>query len=128
MLDTPPTPPEKVTLYAAGLLSKWGFMDGDELDWLWEFDIKDKHAVLCAVVRQKLLPALKQAVEVEEICTIHNPIRARTVDGKDVTHLHYTASNCEDMLTPASIDLTGAEVLAIARSLPANAKVSNSRV
>ena len=84
--------------------------------------MRDEHAVLCAVVRQKLLPALAQKVEVEEISTIHNPIRARTVDGTDVTHLHYDSSlRTEGLLTPASVDVTGAEVLAIARALTANA-------
>lgn len=119
--DQPTQPPETVTLFADGLLSKWGFSDGDILEWLFDFGDHDRHAVLCAVVRQKLIPALAQKVEVEEISTIHNPIRARTVDGKDVTHMHYdSALRTEGMLTPASVDVTGAEVLAIARSLSAN--------
>lgn len=122
-----PEPPETVTLFADGLLSKWGFCDGDLLDWLYEFGEHDEHAVLCAIVRQKLLPALAQKVEVEEISTIHNPIRARTVDGKDVTHLHYDSSlRTEGLLTPASVDVTGAEVLAIARALSANTKGSRA--
>lgn len=124
--DQPPKPPETVTLFADGLLSKWGFCDGDLLEWLYEFGKHDRHAVLCAVVRQKLLPALAQKVEVEEISTIHNPIRARTVDGKDVTHMHYdSAIRTEGLLTPASVDVPGAEVLAIARALSANPKVSH---
>lgn len=116
--DSPPQPPETVTLFASGLLSKWGFDDGDLLDWIYEFGDFDRHAVLCAVVRQKLLPALTQKVDVQEIVTIHNPIRARTVDGKDVTHMHYdSALRTDDLLTPASVNLTGAEVLAIARTI-----------
>lgn len=115
-----PEPPETVTLFADGLLSKWGFSDGDLLDWLYEFGVHDKHAALCAVVRQKLLPALAQKVEVEEIGTCHNPIRARTVDGVYVTNLWYDAANEKKLLTPDSVTVTCAEVLAIARSLPAN--------
>lgn len=117
-----PEPPETVTLFAYGLLSKWGFCDGGELDWLFDFGIRDKHAVLCAVVRQKLLPALAQKVEVEEISTCHNPIRARTVDGKDVTNLWYDAAFEKKLLTPDSVTVTGAEVLAIARAISANEK------
>lgn len=115
-----PEPPETVTLFAEGLLSKWGFSDGDLLDWLYEFGVRDKHTVLCAVVRQKLLPALAQKVEVEEIGTCHNPIRARTVDGVDVKNLWYDAAYEKKLLTPDSVTVTGAEVLEIARSLPAN--------
>ncbi len=118
--DHPPEPPETVTLFARGLLSKWGFCDGDILNWLYEFGEHDKHAVLCAIVRQKLLPALAQKVEVVEISTIHNPIRARTVDGKDVTGLWYDADFEKELLTPAFVDVTGEEVLAIARTLSAN--------
>lgn len=121
--DCEPVPPEMVTFFTESLLSKWGFSDGDLLDWLYEFGIRDKHAVLCAVVRQKVLPALAQRVEVDEIGTCHNPIRARTVDGKDVTHMHYDAVlHTKGMLTPESVDVTGAEVLEIARSIPVIAR------
>lgn len=124
MTDIPQTPPETITLFSAGLLSKWGFSDGDLLKWLRKFGDYNHRAVLCAVVRQKLLPALTQKVEVEEIGTIHNPIRARTVDGENVTHMHCDSTRCtEGIFTPASVDVTGEEVLAIARSLPANEKV-----
>lgn len=120
MFDQTPTPPETVTPHSASLLSKWGFGDGDQLDWLAEHGDFDHDKTLCALVRRKLLPALTQKVEVEEISTIHNPIRARTVDGVDVTHLHYDGEWHAEMLTPESVDVPGAEVLAIAREVSAN--------
>jgi hypothetical protein len=51
----------------------------------------DWHQVLCALVRQHLLSALAEhhAIEVVEIGTIHNPIRATVVDGVDVEDCWY---------------------------------------
>lgn len=68
------------TLFASGLLSKFGFSDGDLLD-DYAFDEVlpedlSRHVPLIAAVRKYLLPALDSRVEVEEIDTIHNPIRA----------------------------------------------------
>jgi hypothetical protein len=40
--------------------------------------------LLCRIVREYILPQLKNQVEVEEICTIHNPIRVVRVDGRPV--------------------------------------------
>lgn len=76
-------------LFSDGLLSKWGFTDGDvpdELDdWLNERgvdpDPSSWRLALCVLVRERLLPALDQAVEAMDIDTIHNPIRATVVDG-----------------------------------------------
>jgi hypothetical protein len=84
---------ETVHLFSQGLLSKWGFSDGDVLDDpLWdEADRRgddprghDEHAVLIRAVREYLLPRLDQSVEVETTSTIHNPIRATKVDGVEV--------------------------------------------
>lgn len=84
-----------LTLYSFGLLSKWGFSDGDcpdEIeDYLDEIDApypapKDWHTALRKLVREHLLPALAEhhTIEVYDIDTIHNPIRARTVDGHEI--------------------------------------------
>lgn len=109
-----------ILLFSAGLLSKWGFKDGDLLyDLLWEHDMRDgdlAHAVLCVVVRERLLPALDQAVEVQEIGTIHNPIRARTVDGVDVTGEWHSVEH-HTPLTPTSVAVPKADILAIARRI-----------
>ena len=115
--DHNPEPPKTVTLFSAGLLSKWGFCDGDLLEWLSEFGRFDRRDVLCAVVRAKLIPVLKQTVEIEEVVTIHNPIRVRTVNGVNVTEMHYSADAGDNVLTPASVDVSGEEVLRIAREI-----------
>lgn len=71
---------------AQGLLSKFGFWDGDMLDdFLWGVDLYDalpdddygvKHRLIVAVVKQHLLPLLNPGIEVDVFCTCHNPIRA----------------------------------------------------
>lgn len=82
-----------VILSADGLMSKWGFGDGDMPDdvWdhLWESGEHDLnwHAVLRILVRRYLLPALEEAgheVTVYDIETIHNPIRAEMIDGIEI--------------------------------------------
>ena len=83
-----------VTLDADSLSSKFGFCDGDVLD-DWRYSLGDdmvrglvakpgtktaslgfEHALLSNLVREHLLPALPHAVEVYDICSCHNPIRA----------------------------------------------------
>ena len=78
-----------LTLFSESLFSKWGFWDGDQL-----YEWKEQHVIpgmelscadlLVAAVEAYLLPALKQNVEVEWLCTVHNPIRAMAVDGVKV--------------------------------------------
>lgn len=84
---------ETVSLFSEDLLSKWGFWDGDILnEVLWDRALEegvkpmggDHHAVLVRAVREYLLPVLDQDVEVYEIVTSHNPIRASSVDGVEV--------------------------------------------
>ena len=113
-----------VRLWSDGLLSKWGFDDGDVLDditYQWSIDglpeaqVRD-HDLLTAAVFQLLLPRLDQVVGVQEIITIHNPIRAATVDGTDVTGL-WLDPNAESMLTPAFVDVSESELRAIAARL-----------
>lgn len=102
---------ESLTLRSECLLSKWGFGDGHEpdelLDELDERDIpypEDWHAVLRTLVTQHLVPALDQDVEVVEIETNHNPIRARTVDGVDVEDQWYEV-DATTRLTPDHVDV-----------------------
>lgn len=109
-------PPEVVQLNSFCLLSKWGFSDGDLLSWLYRFGHPNHHAVLVELVRKKLIPALDQEVEIQIIETIHNPCRAKTVDGVDVTRWHYE-SDCPVKLSPAWVIVSGAEVLAVAEAL-----------
>jgi len=115
--DNTPTVPEEVQLNSADLLSKWGFGDGEWIDWLKEFGTFDTSAVLVELVRRKLIPALDQKVEIEvHYSTNHNPCRAKTVDGEDVVKWH-TEADCPVKLTPEWIVVPGAEVLALAREM-----------
>jgi hypothetical protein len=83
-----------LVLWADSLCSKWGFGDGDAPeaveDW-WEesgrgYADLDWHPILIRLVRSYLLTALAQHhnVQVYEISTIHNPIRAEVIDGHPV--------------------------------------------
>ncbi len=81
-------------LQSACLLSKYGFGDGDipndlmdalEARGLLYSDCEDYwHSALARLVREDLYPVLDQKVELVDIKTNHNPIRALTVDGVDV--------------------------------------------
>ena len=114
-----------LTLFSDGLLSKWGFGDGDNPD-SW-YDYCDDHGIdsaqiawrplLCQLVHRYLLPVLDQNVTVIEISTIHNPIRAETVDGIDVTGCWY--EDCGPSLTPERVEIPFEEVLRVARETTA---------
>lgn len=81
-------------LSSASLLSKYGFSDGDMPDHVWDridelgipYADVDWHPVLRKLVHRYLLPELAKHHEVviEEIETIHNPIRAFRVDGVEI--------------------------------------------
>lgn len=110
---------DSLTLISEGLLSRWGFNDGDVpdiyLDWCDDHGHPypdDWHTVLRALVRTRLVPALDQRVELVEIETNHNPIRAVTVDGQDVIELWYR-SEPGLTLTPEDVVVPYADVLAI---------------
>jgi len=124
MFEETPELPETVHLFTESLLSKWGFHDGDQLDWLWSHHRKyDKHAVLIECVKRKMLPALTQKVEIREIGCCHNPCRAGTVDGVDVTHLWYDPDlKLDPPLSPDFVVMTGAEIVAIAEELRRNSE------
>ena len=113
-------------LWSGDLLSKYGFNDGDEpdtwLDWCDEQGIDynapnwDWHGTLRRLVREHLLPKLDQHVEVYDIDTIHNPIRARTVDRAEIDD---RADHPDGTLTPESVEVSYSEVLRIAREVSA---------
>ncbi|MFE7236099.1 hypothetical protein ACFVAF_36905 [Streptomyces sp. NPDC057596] len=109
----------RLTLFSSDLLSKWGFNDGDDPDdWL---DYCEAHGVdynqvdfpLVQLVRHYLLPKIKQQLTVVEVETSHNPIRAETVDGKDVTEVWFGRAP-EPTLTPEAVDVPMADVLRLA--------------
>lgn len=91
------TQPPTLTLFTESLFSKWGFNDGDlvgdfllehlEDDLLDGYSKVDEHRALRFLVRAYLLPALAAGgadVEVYDIETIHNPVRARAVNGVEL--------------------------------------------
>ena len=127
LFDDSPSAPETVQLNSASLLSKWGFGDGDDLNWLFEFGDFDKHATLVELVRRKLLPILDQKVEIEVINTCHNPCRARTVDGENVTKWHYEL-NPPIKLTPKWVIVSGADVLNLAQELAREGSAHDSEI
>lgn len=113
----------KLVLRSDCLLSKWGFNDGDEpdywLDWCDEQGIDYNargwhwHTTLRRLVRKYLAPKLDQRVELVDIETTHNPIRAETVDGVEVDW--YAASPIT--LTPDHVEIPFPEVLRVAREV-----------
>lgn len=111
---------ETLTLVTSGLLRKYGFNDGDEPDQVDDvleaanIDLAagDWHSILRRLVREHVLPVLDQRVEVEEIETIHNPIRAITVDGVNVEECWY-GRQPKPTLTPETVDIPMADVLRV---------------
>jgi hypothetical protein len=107
-----------VTLCSAGLLSKWGFNDGDApddyLDYCEERGVWRSRwrELLPRVVREYVLPALGQKVETVEIGTNHNPVRARTVDGVNVED-HWYDHDDPVMLTPETVCVPMAAIFAM---------------
>ncbi len=125
--------PEEPSLHlpSAGLLSKWGFNDGDPFEAMaeWHHDrhtppgplsrcscpnlrmCDDEDTLLRVLVRHHLAPALQQEVLLVEFEATHNPIRAALVDGVDVTDCWYGVQE-EPVLTPASVSISYTDVLA----------------
>lgn len=112
-------PPKEVELFASSLTSKWGFHDGDQLYFLHEFGLGElnTHETLIELVRTKLIPALPHKVELVEIICNHNPIRAVSIDGEDVSDKWYDPEYEYNWATPNSVRVTGAEVLEVAERL-----------
>lgn len=106
-------------IYTIGLLSKWGLHDGDILDDLlfdnfgFVEELKFEHNVLIKVMEKYVIPQLDQKVKVTHIGTIHNPIRAKTVDGKEVNW--FKENDFE--LTPTYIDIDDKKIIKIAKTI-----------
>ncbi|MFJ1765088.1 hypothetical protein ACIOD2_32505 [Amycolatopsis sp. NPDC088138] len=107
-------PASGVILHADGLLSKWGFGDGDEpdayLDWLDEQSLPHPanwHAILRHLVRTRLLPLIVEDVEVYDIETNHNPIRASRVNGVEIDD---TRASNDRVLRDLAVNITFTDV------------------
>ena len=115
----------EMILHSHGLLSKWGFDDGRPPDTVLDaFDAagidynRDTwERTLCRLVRKHLLPALDQRVQVEEIGTSHNPIRATAIAGVHVSDdVHYAREEWSGPdLTPSWVVVSVDEVLRVYR-------------
>ena len=104
---------EVVEFYPEGLLHKFGFGDGDMLvEYVVQHDLNvDFQDLLVAVVEQLVIQQLDQQVETETIlATLHNPIRARTIDGEE-------ADICS-VISPQVVEVPLADIVRIARTLP----------
>lgn len=117
-----PAPP--ITLFSDGLLSKWGFNDGDApeawLDYCDENGIDlppaSWHPILRELVKRYLLPVLDQDVTIAYIGTSHNPVRARMVDGTQVEQ-YWRDHEGAVRLTPECVEIPMAEVARVAAEL-----------
>ena len=108
-----PVHPSTIAFYPEGLLHKFGFSDGDILgDLTEEHGLEvDHRELLVAVVERLVAPRLDQEVDIYTLWgTLHNPIRARTVDGDE--------ADLGDTLTPEIIEIRVADIIEIARTLP----------
>lgn len=108
-----------LTLFSSSLLSKWGFNDGEDPDgWLdWCDNQGIDHTALgfplIRLVHDCLVPAIDQDVTVVDIETCHNPVRAKTVNGADVTEAWYGRAP-EPTLTPEYVNVPMRTVLTLA--------------
>jgi hypothetical protein len=103
--------------FTRDLLSKWGLEDGDILQPLLVrhgFDLGElnDHDILRAVIRDFVIPAIVNRVEVREMSTMHNPIRITAVDGKPIDNMR--ANHPEIDLRPEAIDIPDEVILAYA--------------
>lgn len=111
-------------LFSSGLLSKWGFGDGDAPDefWDWLEEQDCEHVplgwkrILCVLVERYVVPVLDQKVTTVRISTLHNPIRARTVDGQGVKRWWYEPDGAPE-LTPECVEVPMSEVVKVAAEL-----------
>jgi hypothetical protein len=109
--------------YTCGLLSKWGFDDGDLLIGLLldnDFGLENDKQVLAEVVMRHVIPAIDQSIELKKVAdwnwTGHNPIRAEKVNGVDVDDY---GNRSNPTITPEFVDIDDNAILAVAREVDA---------
>jgi len=105
---------KKIRFCTDSLLSKWGFCDGDKLEDLFfsninKFNNKSmgEHDLLVLTVKKFIIPKIKNNIEIEEIITNHNPIRASKVDNKNIDWFNDT----DIKLEPEYIDVNIEEII-----------------
>ena len=119
-----------ITLFSRGLLSKWGFNDGNDPDEWWDYceanglDTATSDFPLEEVVRRFLVPRLEQDVTVVHVETCHNPIRVETVNGVDVTEVWFGRAPAPT-LTPEYVDVPLSEAVKIWHELHAKSEAQS---
>lgn len=110
--ETPAPDLGTMSFYPEHLLMKFGFGDGDML-----FDLIEEHELgvdhqdlLVAVVERLLVPRLDQEVETYTLGSLHNPVRAGTVDGEE--------AGIGSWISPEVVVIPVTEIIAVARTLP----------
>ena len=113
-----------MTFHTNDLLSKWGFGDGDMLtDLLLDNNLevpysaermRYDHVVLIEVVKTHVIPRIDASIVAVEYGSLHNPIRASEVNGKEVDWFKY---NEGIRLSPETVEVDDADILAIARRI-----------
>lgn len=109
-------------LHAECLASKWGFGDGDALyDYMYDLrdgglisQIPNRDDFLYAVVCKYLLPELHKhgvVVDLVNIRSIHNPVRAKRVNGAEVGW--YGIEPCPEVLRDVSVAVPRDDLIAM---------------
>ena len=103
---------EVVDFYPDDLCSKFGFGDGDMLyELIEEHDLGvDHQELLIAVVERLVVPQLDVEVETYTLPSLHNPIRAATIDGEK--------AGPYDFVSDEIIKIPVADIIRVARTLP----------
>jgi len=103
---------EMVDFYPDDLCSKFGFGDGDMMyELIQEHGLGVDHQdLLIAVVERLVVPQLDVEVETYTLPSLHNPIRAATIDGEKADR--------GDFVSDEIIRIPVADIIEIARTLP----------
>lgn len=105
-----------ITFETKGLLSRYGFMDGQLLDDLLmeEFGTSNNND-LAEVVIRCVIPKIDQKIEIEDIVdyisyTSHNPIRAERIDGISV-------DDFDSELTPRFVEVEEKDIIEVLKEV-----------
>jgi len=101
-----------IDFYPDDLCSKFGFGDGDMLfDLIEEHDLGvDHQELLIAVVERLVVPQIDVEVETYTLPSLHNPIRAATIDGEKAGR--------HDFVSDEIVTVPVADIIRVARTLP----------
>ena len=108
------TLPAELVIETASLYAQSGFERGNLLKGSFpHLGAADLRELLADVVQQHVIPRLDQRVQTLRIPTVHNPIRATSVDGVAVNWTPEKGNGPQ--LTPATVCVMAADILSCAR-------------